>query len=92
MSVIIYMTSTTTNRDIYHKQSRIKLVLDGKGIKYEEVDLCKDKEKRDYMREKAGIPDLLPPQIFNGDTYCGDFQSFDDALEAGTLHEFLLLK
>lgn len=23
------------------------------------------------MREKAGIPDLLPPQLFNGDTYCG---------------------
>lgn len=45
--------------------------MEGKGIKYEEIDLCKDQEKRDEMREKAGIPNLLPPQLFNGDTYCG---------------------
>ena len=56
---------------IYTKQNRIKLVLEGKSIKYEEIDLCKDQEKRDEMREKAGIPNLLPPQLFNGDTYCG---------------------
>lgn len=53
------------------RQSRIKLGLDNKKIKYEIVDLCKDSAKRDEMRSLAGIPDLLPPQLFNGDTYCG---------------------
>jgi glutaredoxin len=56
---------------IYIKQNRIKLILDGKKIPYEEIDLSKNQEVREEMRARAGIPDLLPPQIFNGDTYCG---------------------
>lgn len=56
---------------IYIKQNRIKLILDGKKIPYEEIDLSKNQEVREEMRALAGIPDLLPPQIFNGNTYCG---------------------
>lgn len=60
---------------IYIKQNRIKLILDGKKIPYEEIDLSKNQEVREEMRALAGIPDLLPPQIFNGDTYCGVIQN-----------------
>ena len=56
---------------IYNKQNRIKHVLDAKGIKYVEVDLTHSQEQREEMREKAGIPNLLPPALFNGDTFCG---------------------
>lgn len=92
MSIKFYMTTVSTNRDIYIKQNRIKLILDGKKIPYEEIDLSKNQEVREEMRALAGIPDLLPPQIFNGNTYCGDFQAFDDANEDGRLLEFLNLK
>ncbi|XP_048767542.1 SH3 domain-binding glutamic acid-rich-like protein 3 [Ostrea edulis] len=92
MTIKFYMTTVATNREIYIKQNRIKLILDGKKIPYEEIDLSKNQEVREEMRARAGIPDLLPPQIFNGDTYCGDFQAFDDANEDGRLLEFLQLK
>lgn len=56
---------------IFNKQNRIKHVFEAKGINFEEIDLCHNQEVRDQMREKAGVPDLLPPAIFNDDTYCG---------------------
>ncbi|XP_052819754.1 SH3 domain-binding glutamic acid-rich-like protein 3 [Mya arenaria] len=91
MVVKLYTTSVTTNREIYNKQNRIKHVFEAKGIPFEEIDLCHDQEARDLMREKAGIPDLLPPAIFNDDTYCGDFQKFEDSVEDNTLKDFLKL-
>lgn len=92
MSIKVYTTSVTTNREIYNKQNRIKHVFEAKNIIFEEIDLSRSQEERDLMREKAGIPDLLPPAIFNGDTYCGDFDQFEDAVEENKLKEFLKLE
>ncbi|XP_064599126.1 SH3 domain-binding glutamic acid-rich-like protein 3 [Liolophura sinensis] len=92
MSLLLYVTSVTTSRDIGKKQQRIKDVLDIKHIPYTEVDLAREPEEKDKMRELCGLPTALPPQIFNGDQYCGDYQAFDDAVEEGTLMEFLRLK
>lgn len=92
MVIKLYTTSVTTNREIFNKQNRIKHVFEAKGIAFEEIDLCHDQEQRDLMREKAGIPDLLPPAIFNDDQYCGDFQEFEDAVEDNLLKEFLKLQ
>ena len=46
-------------------------MFEAKGITFEEIDLCNNQDGRDHMREKAGIENLLPPAIFNDDTYCG---------------------
>merc|ERR1719494_434344 len=42
------------------------------------------------MREFAGATSR-PPQIVNGDTYCGDFEAFAEAVEMERLREFLHL-
>ena len=47
------------------------MVLDGKKIPYQTVDIASDTTGKDAMRSKSGNPTALPPQIFNDDTYCG---------------------
>merc|ERR1711972_1159629 len=50
-------------------------------------------EQRDLMRasakKKEGQRHALPPQIFNGEKYCGDYDDFDVANEDDELEEFL---
>ena len=50
-------------------------------------------EQRDMMRasakKKDGQRHALPPQIFNGEKYCGDYDDFDVANEDDELEEFL---
>lgn len=49
----------------------MKDVLDGKKVKYEEIDISSSSEDRDKMRELCGDPKALPPQIFRGNKYLG---------------------
>merc|ERR1719245_2066202 len=50
-------------------------------------------DQRDLMRasakKKEGQRHALPPQIFNGEKYCGDYDDFDVANEDDELEEFL---
>lgn len=46
------------------------MVLDGKKIPYEVVDISSSDTDKAKMRELAG-PSSLPPQIANGDNLCG---------------------
>ena len=58
-------------------QARILMILDGLGIEVEVVDITAPgmKEATDFMRSNGKKKDeerhVLPPQIFNGDKYCG---------------------
>lgn len=56
---------------IKSQQSEVTRILDGKNIKYELVDISQDNALREEMRAKAGNPKAIPPQIVNGDQYCG---------------------
>jgi len=59
------------------------------------IDIMKpgNQNHRTYMRDrgkkKDGQRNVLPPQIFNGDDYIGDFEDFDLANEDDVLEEFL---
>lgn len=53
------------------QQAQIIRVLDSKSIQYELVDISVGSEVRDEMRNKAGDPTAVPPQLFNEDQYCG---------------------
>merc|ERR1711918_19907 len=50
-------------------------------------------DQRDVMRasakKKEGQRFPLPPQIFHGEKYCGDYDDFDVANEDDELEEFL---
>ena len=53
------------------QQQRIEMVLDSKGIKYNKLDIAADTDLKDKMRKIAGDPKALPPQLCNGEDYCG---------------------
>nr|XP_033813374.1 SH3 domain-binding glutamic acid-rich-like protein 3 [Geotrypetes seraphini] len=92
MSIKLYCTSVTCSREIKAHQSDVTRILDGKCIKYEMVDISQDNSLREEMRTKSGDPKATPPQIFNGDEYCGDYEQFRDAVEGDALNEFLKLR
>lgn len=92
MSIKVYSTSVTCSREIKAQQSDLTRILEGKCIKFESVDISQDNSLRDEMRTKSGNPKASPPQIFNGDEYCGDYEQFMEAVEADSLNEFLKLK
>lgn len=79
------------------------MILDSKNIKYDTVDITepgKESEK-ELMQNKStsnggtvSDPEPrhpLPPQLFNDDEYCGDYDAFDMANEIDTLEVFLKL-
>lgn len=53
------------------QQQKIEMVLDSKKIEYEKVDIAADEGAKAKMREIAKNPSALPPQLCNGDQYCG---------------------
>merc|ERR1712179_290601 len=71
------------------------MILKSLGIALKQVDISAPgmDEQRDFMRasakKKEGQRHALPPQIFNGDKYCGDYDDFDVANEDDHLEEFL---
>ncbi|KAL1131466.1 hypothetical protein AAG570_011083 [Ranatra chinensis] len=70
------------------------MILESKNIKYDTIDITepgKEAEKL-FMQEHATAKDSkhpLPPQIFNEDEYCGDYDGFDLANENDELEIFL---
>ncbi|XP_061040676.1 LOW QUALITY PROTEIN: SH3 domain-binding glutamic acid-rich-like protein 3 [Eubalaena glacialis] len=90
-SLRVYSTSVTGSREIKSQQSEVTRILDGKRIQYQLVDISQDNALRDEMRALAGNPKATPPQIVNGDQYCGDYELFVEAVEQNTLQEFLKL-
>merc|ERR1712025_352807 len=71
------------------------MILDSLSFEHEVIDIANPgmDEARDFMRgngkKKEGSRHVLPPQIFNGDKYCGDYDDFDVANEDDELEEFL---
>merc|ERR1712106_640132 len=73
------------------------MILKSLGIAMEPVDISAPgmDDQRDVMRasakRKEGQRHALPPQIFNGEKYCGDYDDFDVANEDDVLEEFLCI-
>ena len=53
------------------QQQRIQFILESKKIIAEYVDIAASQEAKEKMRQLMGDPKAIPPQIFNGDQYCG---------------------
>ncbi|CAN2390372.1 SH3-binding [Pristimantis euphronides] len=83
------MTSVTSSRETKSHQNEMKRILDTQKICYEMVDVSLDKNHLEEMREKSGNACAVPPQLFCGDKYIGDFNQLNDAVEEGTLTQFL---
>lgn len=68
---LFLLPSFLPSAQIKSQQSEVTRVLDGKRIQYQLVDISQDNALRDEMRALAGNPKATPPQIVNGDQYCG---------------------
>uniref|UniRef100_H0UW76 SH3 domain binding glutamate rich protein like 2 n=1 Tax=Cavia porcellus TaxID=10141 RepID=H0UW76_CAVPO len=83
---------------IKKKQQDVVRFLEANKIEFEEVDITMSEEQRQWMyknispEKKPAQGNPLPPQIFNGDQYCGDYDSFFEAKESNTVLSFLGLK
>ena len=87
----VFYASVTSNLETKKQQQRIEMILDGKKIPYNKVDITADSNEKDRMRQIVGNERALPPQIARGSTYCGDYEAFDLAIEMETLDQFLKL-
>ena len=47
------------------------MILESKKIPFQSVDIAVQSEEKDKMREIVGNPKALPPQVCNGNNYCG---------------------
>lgn len=95
MGVRVFVATNTGNKEIENGQQTIFQVLKTRNIEYETIDIAAPgmQEQRKFMREKGKKKDgqrfALPPQIFNGEEYRGNFEDFDIANEDDMLEEFL---
>ena len=80
---------------ISNEQQRICSVLNTRNIDFQTIDISAPgmELQRDFMRshgnKREGQRNVLPPQIFNGQEFRGDFVDFDIANEDDNLEEFL---
>jgi len=95
MGVRIFLTNGSGNQKIENNQQMIQMVLTTREIEFTTIDISAPgmQEMRSFMREKGrkkeGQRNVIPPQIFNGEEYRGDFEGFDIANEDDDLEEFL---
>ncbi|KAG1961055.1 SH3 domain-binding glutamic acid-rich-like protein [Pimephales promelas] len=77
MVIRVYIASSSGSVAVKKHQQAIVGFLEANRISFEEVDITMLEDQRFWMyrnipeekRPKEGNP--LPPQIFNGDDYCG---------------------
>ncbi|XP_068189817.1 SH3 domain-binding glutamic acid-rich-like protein 3 [Antennarius striatus] len=91
MGIKLYYTTVTASRTVKSQQAEIIRILDSKSIQYKLVDISLGTELRDEMRDKAGDHSAVPPQLFNEDQYCGNYEMFSEAVEAESVEQFLKL-
>lgn len=101
MVVKIYISGISGNKEVKKRQQRVLMICDSKNIKYEVIDITEPGREadKDFMQNNAKslggtVSDPkprspLPPQMFNDEEYCGDYDEFDLANEVDTLEQFL---
>ncbi|KAM4796466.1 adapter SH3BGRL-like isoform 2-T2 [Rhinophrynus dorsalis] len=95
MVIKVFVATVAGSTAIKKKQQEVIGFLTANRIDFEEKDIACNDDNRQWMRDNVpgekkpqnGIP--LPPQIFNEEQYCGDFESFFDAKEGNEIHVFL---
>ncbi|XP_056150601.1 SH3 domain-binding glutamic acid-rich-like protein 2 [Lampris incognitus] len=95
MVIRVYIASSTGSVAVKKHQQAVVGFLEANRIDFQEVDITMLEEQRLWMyrnipqdrQPKMGNP--LPPQIFNEDRYCGDYEDFFQSKENNTVFAFL---
>ncbi|XP_066251031.1 SH3 domain-binding glutamic acid-rich protein homolog isoform X2 [Euwallacea similis] len=103
MVVKVYVSGISGNKEVKKRQQRVTLILDSKNVQYELLDIAEPnmEEAKEYMQTNSKLMGCtigdptprhpLPPQLFNDDEYCGDYDAFDMANEMDEMEKFLKL-
>ncbi|XP_046391915.1 SH3 domain-binding glutamic acid-rich protein homolog isoform X2 [Ischnura elegans] len=94
MVIKVYVSGISGNKEVKKRQQRVLMILDSKHILYDVVDITEPgkEQEKEFMQQKSNAKDAkypLPPQIFNEEEYCGDYEEFDLANEIDELDKFL---
>ncbi|KAJ8348225.1 hypothetical protein SKAU_G00268140 [Synaphobranchus kaupii] len=95
MVIKVYIASSSGSSAIKKQQQDVMGFLAVNKIEFEECDIAASEDNRKWMRENVpedsrpitGNP--LPPQIFNEEQYCGNYEAFFDAREDHAVYAFL---
>uniref|UniRef100_A0A3Q3KU83 SH3 domain binding glutamate-rich protein n=1 Tax=Mastacembelus armatus TaxID=205130 RepID=A0A3Q3KU83_9TELE len=95
MVIKVFLASSSGSTAIKKKQQDVVAFLEALKVDYTQLDIACNEANRMWMRQNVpeekkpanGIP--LPPQIFNEESYCGDYDTFFDAKEDNTVYAFL---
>ncbi|KAM9317921.1 SH3 domain-binding glutamic acid-rich protein isoform 2-T7 [Pholidichthys leucotaenia] len=95
MVIKVFTASSSGSTAIKKKQQDVVAFLEALKVDYTQLDIACNVENRMWMRKNVpeekkpanGIP--LPPQIFNEESYCGDYDTFFDAKEDNSVYAFL---
>ncbi|XP_042269897.1 SH3 domain-binding glutamic acid-rich protein isoform X3 [Thunnus maccoyii] len=95
MVIKVFLASSSGSTAIKKKQQDVVGFLEALKVDYTQLDIACNEENRMWMRQNVpeekkpanGIP--LPPQIFNEESYCGDYETFFDAKEDNSVYSFL---
>ncbi|XP_045075441.1 SH3 domain-binding glutamic acid-rich protein isoform X39 [Coregonus clupeaformis] len=95
MVIKVFLASSSGSTAIKKKQQDVLGFLEALKVDYAQLDIACNEDNRMWMRENVpvekkptnGIP--LPPQIFNEESYCGDYETFFDAKEDNAVYAFL---
>ncbi|KAM9445568.1 SH3 domain-binding glutamic acid-rich-like protein 2 isoform 2-T2 [Clarias gariepinus] len=95
MVIRVYIASSSGSLAVKKRQQEVVGFLEANRISFEEVDITMLEEERLWMyenipeekRPEKGNP--LPPQIFNGKVYRGDYEDFFLSKEDNTVFSFL---
>ncbi|XP_007553015.1 PREDICTED: SH3 domain-binding glutamic acid-rich-like protein 2 isoform X1 [Poecilia mexicana] len=95
MVIKVYVASSSGSIAVKKHQQALVGFLEANRINFQEVDITMLEEQRLWMyrnipkekKPEKGNP--LPPQIFNEDRYCGDYEDFFQSKENNTVFAFL---
>ncbi|XP_035767510.1 SH3 domain-binding glutamic acid-rich protein isoform X6 [Neolamprologus brichardi] len=95
MVIKVFLASSSGSTAIKKKQQDVVGFLEALKVDYTPLDIACNEDNRMWMRQNVpedkkpanGIP--LPPQIFNEESYCGDYDTFFDAKEGNLVYTFL---
>lgn len=95
MVIKVFLATSSGSTAIKKKQQDVVGFLEALKVEYAQLDIACNMENRMWMRQNVpedkkpanGIP--LPPQIFNEEGYCGDYDTFFDAKEDNSVYAFL---
>lgn len=98
MVVKLYISQVSASKEIKKRQQRAQMILDSLEIVYDIVDVTepgheKEKEQMQAVCKRRNSQVIaLPPQFFNDETYCGDYEDFDAANDEDKVKVLLKLE